>query len=447
MTVFANGDTLVDHGRERLRRDALAIAAAALAAVDPAATLRSLLRLDRDTLWIGDEAVVLAARRVFVIGAGKATIGMAAVLDDVLGARIAEGAVVVKRGQGRPLQHIAVLEAAHPIPDAASHAAGERLLNIARRARPDDIVIALVTGGSSSLAVVPAPGITLSDTILLNRLLLACGARIVEINNVRKHISLIKGGLLAAACGCEIVNLSVSDVVGDPPDYFTDLTVPDRSTFAMAQQVCDRYDLWARLPASVAQRLRAADPAQETPKALDRVRTFVVASSTLLAEAAAVKATALGYAATVVTLELEGEAATAGRRLARRLLKTPPHTALVACGENTVTLPPERLTDADGSGGPNQEAALGGAIELDRSGGGGASCLLCIDSDGTDGPTDAAGALIDDLSAGVAREGGVDLGSALARHTSRDALGALGDLVVTGPTDTNVNDLKIGLRE
>ena len=446
--MFANSDTLVDHGRERLRRDALAIAAAALAAVDPARALRALLRLEGNTLFIGDAAVALGDRRVFVLGAGKATIGMAALLDELLGARIADGAVVVKHGQGRTLRHIEVIEAAHPVPDTASLVGGERLLAIAHAAAHQDLVLALVTGGSSALAVVPADGISLDDKIATNRLLLASGASIVEINNMRKHVSAIKGGLLAAACGCEIVNLSVSDVVGDPPDYFTDLTVADRSTFAMAQEACDRYGLWLRLPASVARRLRAADPAQETPKTIDHVRTFVVASSTLLAEAAAAKASSLGYAATIATLELEGEAATAGRHLARRLLETPPPTALIAGGENTVTLPPELLAGGSALGGPSQEASVSAAIELDgASDGGGASCLLCIDSDGIDGPTDAAGGLVDDLSAGVAREGGVDLDDALARHTSHDALRTLGDLVVTGPTGTNVNDLKVGLRE
>ena len=230
--MFANGDTLLDHGRGRLRRDILAIAAAALAAVDPARALRALLRLEGDTLFIGDTAVPLGDRRVFVLGAGKASIGMAALLDELLGARIADGAVVVKHGQGQALRHIEVIEAAHPIPDAASLAGGRRLLAIAHAAAPQDLVLALVTGGSSALAVVPAAGISLADMIATNRLLLASGAGIVEINNVRKHLSAIKGGLLATACGCEIVNLSVSDVVGDPPDYFTDLTVADRSTFA-----------------------------------------------------------------------------------------------------------------------------------------------------------------------------------------------------------------------
>ena len=146
------------------------------------------------------------------------------------------------------------------MPDEESLRGGLRLLEIAGQAQPDDLVLAVVTGGSSSLAVAPADGVSLDDKVATNRLLLASGADIVSINDVRKHISRIKGGLLGAACGCTIVNLSVSDVVGDPPDYFTDLTVPDRSTFAMAQEACDRWDLWEKLPPPVAARLRRADP-------------------------------------------------------------------------------------------------------------------------------------------------------------------------------------------
>jgi len=440
---FVDHDRIVGHGRRRLRRDALGIAAAALAAVDPARMLRDLLLLEDDTLHIGGEPVTLAGRDVFVVGAGKATIGMAAVLDELLGARITDGAVVVKRGQARPLRHIEVIESSHPVPDATSLAGGHRLLEIARRASPRDLVLAVVTGGSSSLAVVPAPGISLEEKILVNRLLLASGADIVSINKVRKHISAIKGGLLATACGCEIVNFSVSDVVRDPPDYFTDLTVPDGSTFAMARDVCDRYDLWEKLPRSVAERLRRADPARETPKDIAAVTTFVVASSTMLCAAAAAEAARRGYPTTVLTLELEGEARAAGRWLVDRLNEAGGAAALIAGGENTVTLPGSSVRAGAQAGGPSQEAALAAAVRLAD---GGPACVLCMDSDGSDGPTDAAGGLVDDLTAGEARERGLDLEAALTSHASHECLRTLGGLVVSGPTGTNVNDLKIALR-
>ncbi len=440
----------MSHGRTRLRADALAVADAALAAADPASALRRALRLDGAVLRVthpaGQEhAVDLAGGRVFVVGAGKATVGMAAVLDELLAGLIADGAVVVKRGQAppRPLRHIEVIEAAHPVPDEDSLRGGLRLLGIAERAQPDDLLIALVTGGSSALAVAPAAGISLDDKILTTRLLLASGADIVAINDVRKHLSLIKGGLLALAAGCRVLNLTVSDVVGDPPDYFTDLTVPDSSTFAQAQAVCDRFALWEKLPAAVAGRLRRAAPDEETARAhqfrAGQIVTVVLANAALMCEAAAREAGRLGYAARVVSLAVEGEAAAAGGQLAAAIAAAAPSTALVEGGENTVTLaagPPA------GRGGPSQEAAVAAALALPP---GLASCVLSLDSDGSDGPTDAAGGLVDDLTATSAVARGLDLRAALARHESFDALSALQDLVVTGPTGTNVNDLKIGL--
>jgi len=448
---FLNHPGLTGHGRGRLRRDALAIAAAALEAVDPGHALRRLLRIEGDTLRTGDQAFDLGGRRVFVVGAGKATIGLAEVLDELLGERITDGAVVVKHGQARPLRHIEVIEAAHPVPDRESLRGGLRLLGIAEQAQTADRVIALVTGGSSALAQAPADGNSFDDKVATNRLLLASGADIVDVNTVRKHLSRIKGGLLAATCGCELVNLSVSDVVGDPPETFTDLTVPDPSTFAMAQEVCERFGLWDRLPRPVAARLREADPALETPKAIPRIRTVVVADSATMCEAAAGEAGRRGYRTRVVTLELEGEARQAGGWFARQVADasatTSGPTCLIAGGENTVTLegdgdPPHQAT---GGGGPNQEAALAAAPYLAVTDV--PAAVLCLDSDGHDGPTDAAGGLVDDLTVGHGRAAGLDIQEALRRHAAHDCLAALGDLVVTGFTGTNVNDLKVGLLE
>jgi glycerate 2-kinase len=511
-TPFRNAPRLLDHGRRELRADALAIAAAALAAVDPAAALRGLIRVEGDALfirgapWVGlrppggamtagrppdgappsradardepggdadatvETIVPLAGRRVFLVGAGKAGLGMAALLDELLGPRFTDAVVVVKRGQAaqlpRPLRHIEMLEASHPVPDGASLAGGLRLLAVAGQVREGDLVIGVVTGGSSALAVAPAAGLTLADKVATNRLLLACGADIVAINNVRKHLSLIKGGLLAAACGrrgtCQIVNFTVSDVVGDPLDYVTDLTVPDRSTWAAAHDTCDRFGLWEKLPAAVADRLRQADPAQETPKDVPgttagEAMTWVVADAARMCTAAAGEARRLGYAPRLLGLDWEGEARDAGGALARELLASPPGACLLAGGENTVTLAAGRHEP----GGPSQEAALAAALDLTAP-----AVALCIDSDGTDGPTEAAGGLVDDLTArgrlpdgeagaadgeargaGGASQGTADLiRAALADHAAHDALLAVGDLILSGPTDTNVNDLKIGLR-
>ena len=454
---FVNHGELTGHGRADLRRDALAIAAAALAAADPAAALRGMVTLDGDDLVVTPRAgscVVtpegdrpgrplrfpLHDRRVFVAGAGKATVGMAAVLDELLGGRIAAGAVVVKRGQAVPLRHIDVLEAAHPVPDEASLAGGLRLLEVAAAAGPDDLLIGLVTGGSSALAVAPAEGLTLADKVAVNRLLLASGADIVSVNKVRKHLSRLKGGRLARAAGCEVLNFTVSDVVGDPLDAVTDLTVPDSSTFADAGAVCDEWGLWQHLPRRVAEHLRRAEPGAESCHALDHVTTFVVADSAVLCAAAAEAAGTLGYSPEVLRLDLEGDSAEAGRWFARQVAGGAPGTVLVAGGEATTVL--AHGQGLSGGGGPSQEGALAGALELP---GGTAACLLCLDSDGHDGPGHAAGGLVDDLTAASLAAAGADAWAALAAHASGTALAAAGDRVFSGATGTNVNDLKVGL--
>jgi glycerate-2-kinase len=455
-TCFDNYRELTAHGRKQLRADALAIAAAGLKASDPAAELERSLRLEGDRLVIRgrpidglhrrrgrcDTAVDLAGRRLFLLGAGKATLGMAEVLDQLLGPRIADAAVVVKRGQARtaPLRYIEVLEAAHPLPDESSLAGGLRLLALARKARAENVVIALVTGGSSALAVVPADGISLADKVETNRVLLASGADIISMNSVRKHLSAIKGGRLGLDCDCPVVNFTASDVVGDPLDYITDLTVPDSSTWGMAQATCDRFALWGTLPPPVEARLRRADPDQETPKDLPSVRTWIMADAVRMCAAAVAEATARGYAAELLGIDWEGEARDAGIALVRRLLASGPQGCLVAGGENTVTL---AKGASHGLGGPSQEAAVAAALEL---AGGPAAVVLCVDSDGSDGPTDAAGGLVDDLTADVAAKVGVDLAVALEVHATHDALCAVGDLVGIGPTGTNVNDLKVALR-
>lgn len=436
--TFRDLERLTDHGRRDLRRDALAIAAAGLAAADPAAAFSRSVALDGEILRVGSETFDLSGRDVFVVGAGKATIGIAAALDGLLGPRIREGAVAVKRGQAEPLAHIEVLEAAHPVPDAGSAAAGDRLLAIAGMARPDDLLIAVFTGGSSALAVAPADGLTLADKVATGRVLLASGADIVSMNNVRKHLSRLKGGRLGAACGCTLLNLSVSDVVGDPPHVFTNPTVPDPCSFADAQEACERFGLWDDLPPRVAAHLRRADPATETVRELRDVHTHVLATSATMCSAALAAALELGYAAELLTLELEGDSAAAGRLLARSAHSLAPASALVAGGETVVTLDSGR----QGLGGPSQEAAVAAAAELT---GGVPSCVLCLDSDGCDGPTDAAGGIVDDLTVAELTALGVDPFTALAGHATYDLLAATGNLLVTGPTGTNVNDLRLVL--
>jgi glycerate-2-kinase len=454
---FTNYGELTGHGRKELRADALAIVAAGLRAADPAAELaRSLLvegnrlvvrgqsidGLDR-RLGQRDTVVDLAGRRLFLLGAGKATLCMALVLDSLLGPRFTDAAVIVKRGHasGSPLRYVEVVEAAHPIPDESSLVAGRRLQSIGRQARTGDLVIGLVTGGSSTLAVVPADGISLADKVETNRLLLASGADIVSMNRVRKHLSAIKGGLLGRDCGCEILNFTASDVVGDPLDSITDLTVPDSSTWETARATCDRFGLWDALPSAVAARLRRADADHETPKRLPAVRTWIMADAARMCTAALAEAATRGYAAKLLGLDWEGEARDAGISLARHIGAAVPRDCLIVCGENTVTLATTTLRGH--GGGPNQEAALAAALELAP---GSHAVVACLDSDGGDGPTDAAGGLVDDLTAAAVLAAGLDAEAALVAHEAYNALSSAGDLIFMGATGTNVNDLKVALR-
>lgn len=442
MEPFQNCDRLTDHGRRQMRRDVLHIAAAALTAVDPAAALKRLVRVERGELVVGDHTFALDGRHVYLVGAGKASIGMAALLDELVGPHLSDAAVVVKRGQTQPLRHIEVLEGSHPVPDASSLRAGQRLMEIASTCRPRDLLISLVTGGSSALAVVPAAGISLGDKISTNKVLLGSGADILAMNNVRKHISSIKGGRLGTAAGCQIVNFTVSDVVGDPLDYFTDLTVSDRSTFAMAHDACDRHNLWEQLPDTVVRHLRLAHPSQETCRHLPHVSSFVVATAKMMCDAGVSAATALGYRARVLRLDLEGQSAEAGRWFVDQLSGAQPGTVLLAGGEATTVLSGRKLSQA--IGGPSQESAVAAALQTRQRLAHPVVCA-CLDSDGTDGPTDAAGGLVDDMTVDSFQAAGIEVHRVLAEHTAYSALLTVGDLVFTGPTATNVNDLKIGL--
>ena len=348
----------------------------------------------------------------------------------------------MKRGEAgvSALRFVQVLEAAHPLPDDSSLAAGLRLQVIARRARPGDLVVALVTGGSSALAVAPAADISLADKVATNRLLLECGADIVGINAVRKHLSVIKGGRLGQACGCEIVNFTASDVVGDMLDYVTDLTVADTSSWATAQATCERFALWGDLPPAVAARLRRADPRQESPRRLPAVHTWIMADAARMCAAAAAEATALGYLPEQLGLDWQGEAREGAAALVARLKEAAPGACLVAGGEHTVEL---GAGGAPGAGGPNQEAALAAALAL---AGGGEAAVVSSRFRRHRRP-DRRRRRGRRRSHGVGgRAAGVDLAAALADHAAHDALAALGDLVVTGPTGTNVNDLKVALR-
>jgi len=415
------------------REHARAIWQAALAAGDVAPLVRT--HLDVDPRYA----------RVVVLGCGKASGAMARAAEDVLGDRIAEGFVVVKDGYTAPLRRIRLAEAGHPVPDARGLAASGRLLDLAASARADDLVLFLVSGGGSALTPAPAPPVTLEEKQQITRLLLAAGAAIGELNAVRKHLSRFKGGLLArAAWPATVVTLALSDVIGDPLDVIASgPTAPDPTTFATALDVLERRGAKTRAAASVRERLEAGarGEVEETPKPgdriFDRVTNLVVGNNALITDAAVATAQRLGYQTRFLSRAVQGETREVARELVARARRLEAPACLVAGGETTVTV------TGPGTGGRCQEFALAAALAL---GPGEDVTVLAAGTDGTDGPTDAAGAIVDSGSVERGRTAGVDPVRALADNDAYRFLRASGDLLVSGPTNTNLLDLYVLLR-
>jgi hydroxypyruvate reductase len=418
-----------------LREDALLIFAAALKASDPAEAVRRHLpsaeQFDK-------------FRKIWLVGAGKASAGMAAAVEQILGDRISGGVIATKDGHLADTKRTQLRECSHPVPDERGVAAAREILSIAQAATAEDLVICCLSGGASALLPLPAGGITLADKQETTRLLLASGATIHEINAVRKHLSQIKGGQLAAAAyPASVLSLILSDVIGNNLDVIgSGVTAPDSSTYAYAAAVLRKYGLLDRVPLAV--RVRLTDPSSpETPKqenpAFGRTRNVIVGSNDLALTAAADQARALGYNSMILSSFIEGEtrdvagvhAAIAKEMVAyNRPLARP--ACVVSGGETTVTILGE------GKGGRNQEFALAAAIDITGMTN---VCILSAGTDGTDGPTDAAGAICDGGTLGRRP----DAPDFLARNDSYSYFKSLGDLVMTGPTGTNVMDVRIVL--
>lgn len=434
-------------GREAVR----AAQAAALAAVEPGEAVRRHVRLEGDSLWVAGRTYDLSdGGRLWVVGAGKAAPAMAQALYASLGGRLSGGLAITRHGQAGPAARagpVELLEAGHPLPDEAGCDATLRLLDLLARVAPDDRVLVILSGGASALTTLPAEGLGLGDLQATTGLLLRCGATIGELNAVRKHLCHAKGGDLARrAGGAQMIALILSDVVGDPLDVVASgPTAPDPTTFADAWGVVERYGLVAQLPGAVLERLRAgcAGRIPETPKPGDplfrRVQNVVVGSNRQAADAAVEAARAQGWNALLLSTFVEGEARHVGRvaaALARELVAcdgpVPRPACLVWGGETTVTV------SGQGKGGRNQELALGAALALDGLPG---TLLVALSTDGIDGPTDAAGAVATGETVARARALGVDPRVYLEANDAYPFFESLGDLILTGPTGTNVNDL------
>lgn len=438
---------LLDHGLRELRRTALRVVDAGLGAADPRTGLARLVRLDATSLFVADRCYDLNRfTHVWLLGAGKATLPIAEHIAALLGPRLTGGVIAVPRGSARRIPGVVVLEADHPVPSEDSRVAAQRIAEMAGRVGPDDLVITAFTGGSSALASAPPDGVSFAAKRELHRMLLASGAPIEQINAVRKHVSSFKGGRLARKVApAPIINLTVPDVRSGRLDCITDPTVADESTVAEAVRVLRMRGMWDKLDLSI--RIHLMSGAAESPGVEDLdIHTVLLSDGDRAVAAMSAVATGLGIRPVVFGTNVEGEAETVGRILAALAVETTRHgrpfiqpcVLLGAGGESVVTLTvPLQLSNA--LGGPNQEAALGFAAGL--PGEGLPIAAVFMDSDGSDGGTPYAGAIVDGCTRARARELEVDLDVALARHESSVAFGRLGDLLVTGPTHTNISDL------
>lgn len=383
-----------------------------------------------------------------LLGAGKASYRVALGVEQALGDRLAGGTLVVRRGEDGVLGKVGVMEADHPIPSRFSLEAGHRILQLAADLGPEDLALCCMTGGSSALLSVPPDGVDPEAKWHLHRLLLASGMSIFEMNTVRKHVSAIKGGRLAEAIHpAHVANLTVSDVAGDALDFVTGDTVRDTTTPAEAIGVLRRHGLWDMVAPSVRHHL--LEPASDSPglEGVD-LSSLMLLTGDDACRAMVACAEESGYRSLVLSTTLSGEAGSVGRAIAgvarecaRWGRPVPPPCVLVGCGgESTVSLP--SWDGTAGRGGPNQEVVLGAAAEMD---GEVPMALLSIDTDGSDGGTRYAGGLIDAQTLRRSRALGQDIDAALAGHRSSEVLGAMGDLVETGPTGTNVNDLFVAV--
>jgi len=380
--------------------------------------------------------------RIVVVGGGKSAAVMAAAVEDAWPDAELSGVVVTRYGHAVPTRHIAVVESSHPVPDANGEAGARRVLEAVRGLGPDDLVLALMSGGASALMALPAPGLTLADKQAVNRALLASGATISEMNCVRKHLSAIKGGRLAAAAApARVVTLAISDVPGDDPAVIgSGPTVPDPTTFAMARALLARY----RITPSPAVAARLAQDADETPKpgSLPNTELHLIATPAMALAAAAKTARDLGLAPLILGDALEGESREMGtvmagiaRSIATHGLPLAAPAILLSGGETTVTIG----QGPAGRGGRNTEFLLALAVALAGTPG---VWAAAGDTDGIDGTDDAAGAIVTPDTLARARAAGLDPRAVLDGHDSYSLFDAIGDLIRTGPTLTNVNDVR-----
>jgi glycerate 2-kinase len=439
---------------ERLRKDALAIFGAGVAAADPTQAVRRKIREEADgTLRVGD-TLVAAPQKLRVIAVGKAASTLAQAIVSQLPEDVfrGDGIIVANRENAREVAGFRLFGSGHPLPDAVGVQGAEAIEQYVSQAAPGDVLLVLLSGGGSAILPAPAAGVSLAEKVTVTDGLLRSGADIWELNTVRKHLSRLKGGGLAcAAAPATIETLIISDVIDDDLSTIASgPTVPDPTTFADAREILERHGVWDSAPASVQQRF--ADGARgnvaDTPGPGDplfaRAHHHILASNRRSLEAVCNRATALGYEVVVSSDALVGEARDAARFFAKQAQSgSPSRRAIVAGGETTVTV------RGSGRGGRNQEMALAFALEQERSPGRDVDTwtFLSAGTDGIDGPTDAAGGQVDGGTLARARTAGLVPENMLADNDSYTLLDATGDLLRPGATGTNVADLQVFLSD
>ena len=427
-----------------MEEDLREIMAAGLSAADPERAVTNSLEVEGNRISTGDET--FEAERVFILSAGKAAGPMARAAADSLGDRVAGGLVVTKDDHEEGPEGLDTFYASHPEPDERGVEAARKARELAESLEEGDLLLALVSGGASALLADPAPPIEIEDLKKLTSDLLKSGADIEEINSVRKHVSVLKGGGLASLVHpAPTVALLLSDVVGDEPSSIASgLTTPDPTTLEEAKETLERYGI--EPPESVRKHLESTE---ETPKpgdeVFDSVVNVVCGGGRHASEAAAEKARELGYEPLILSTLITGDAASSGELYAaiiREALESSnpvaPPCAIVSGGEATVTV------RGNGTGGPNLEFVLALAVELEDVDGWAA---FAVDTDGNDGSTDAAGGLVSGMTARKIHDSGTDPAHSLADNDAYPALEAADALILTGPTGTNVNDLRVALVE
>ena len=452
--MIKNKDSLIgnfgDEVLQRLRHDACVILESALRAVDPIKVVLNALSLEGDILsYKGGSVDLSKTKKIIVVGGGKAGGLMAKAVEGLLGKQITSGHINVLKGtEDSKLGRITLRGASHPIPNHEGVKGVDRMLDLTNGLTKRDLVITLISGGGSALMPYPAPGISLEDIRELTSLLLMAGATINELNSVRKHISGFKGGQFARhVYPAMMINLFLSDVIGDPIDTIASgPTSPDESTFMDARDVVAKYSLIDDVPESVLSRLNDGmnGMCPETPKSgdtiFDNVINLVIANNYMAARAAFKVAEGLGYNSMILSTHIEGEARQVGGMFAgiareeqTRELPLPRPAAIIIGGETTVTV------NGEGKGGRNQEVALGAIYKMSGLRG----IIATLGTDGIDGPTDAAGAMVDGESLTRALGMGLNPDEFLEGNDSYSFFESMNDLILTGPTGTNVNDLSV----